>query len=54
MVTSEYSRAASSSLSTEYASGGHAYWKPRTATNTTVASLIAIAYSPAAPREKTR
>ena len=47
MVTSEYSPAASSSLSIEYASGGHAYWKPRTATNTTVASLMATAYRPA-------
>src|SRR3954469_6471616 len=41
VVTSAYSRPASVSSAIEYASGGHASWKPRTATMTTVASFTA-------------
>src|SRR5919205_3456042 len=43
VVTNAYSRRASSSSRTEYANGGHAAWKPRTATITTVDSLTATA-----------
>src|SRR5215211_1665451 len=47
-VTVAYTRRASPSSAIEYASGGQASWKPRTATITTVASFTATEYSPAA------
>ena len=47
MVTSPYSRAASASSLTEYASGGNAYWNARTMNATAPASLTAIEYRPA-------
>src|SRR3954466_8930531 len=43
VVTSAYTRRASVSSVSEYASGGHASWNPRTATITAVASFTATA-----------